>query len=104
MEKEALALIFGIKKIHKCIFGLLFTLITDHKPLLSILNAKTVVPSVAAAHMQRWAIFLSAYTYNIEYKGTKKHANADSLPHLQVQGEEDQDATATAMFKVSSSL
>ena len=101
IEKEALALIFGIKKFHKYIFGRYFTLITDHKPLLSILNAKTAVPSVAAARMQRWAIFLSAYTYNIEYKGTKKHANADSLSRLPVQGEEDQDAAATAMFKVS---
>ena len=51
--------------------------------------------------MQRWAIFLSAYTYSIEYKGTKLHANADSLSRLPIQGEEDQNAAATAMFKVS---
>ena len=50
--------------------------------------------------MQRWAIFLSAYTYSIEYKGTKQHANADSLSHLPIE-EEDQDAAAIAMFKVS---
>ena len=51
--------------------------------------------------MQRWAIFLSAYSYDIEYKGTKLHANADSLSRLPVQGEEDQDTAATAMFKIS---
>ena len=51
--------------------------------------------------MQRWAIFLSAYSYDIEYKGTKLHANTDSLSRLPVQGEEDQDAAATAMFKIS---
>ena len=101
IEKEALALIFGIKKFHKYIFGRHFTLITDHKPLLSILNAKSAVPSIAAARMQRWAIFLSAYTYSIEYKGTKQHANADSLSRLPIAGEEDQDAAAIAMFKVS---
>ena len=65
------------------------------------MNAKTAVPSVAAARMQHWAIFLSAYTYSIDYKGTKLHANADSLSRLSIQGEEDQDAAATAMFKVS---
>ena len=65
---------------------------------------KSRVPSVTAAHMQCWEIFLSAYTYNIYYKGIKKHVNADSLSRLPVQGEEDQDAAATAMFKVSSSL
>ena len=101
IEKEALALIFGVKKFHKYLFGKRFTLVTDHKPLLSILNAKTAIPSVAAARMQRWAIFLSAYAYEIEYKGTKLHANADSLSRLPVPGEEDQDTAATAMFKIS---
>ena len=51
--------------------------------------------------MQHWAIFLSAYTNSIEYKGTKRHANADSLSRLPIAGEEDQDAAAIAMFKVS---
>ena len=60
-----------------------------------------VVLSIAADYMQHWAILLSAYTYSIEYKGTKGHANADSLSRLPVQGEEDQDAAATAMLKVS---
>ena len=51
--------------------------------------------------MQHWLIFLSAYSYNIEYKGTKMHANADSLSRLLVQGEEDQDTASTRMFKIS---
>ena len=73
---------------------------TDHKPLLPILSAKAEVPSVAAARMQRWAIFLSAYTYNIEFKGTKMHANTDSLSWLPMENEEDSEVAAT-MFKVS---
>ena len=77
IEKEALVLIFDVKKFHKYLFGRRFTLVTDHKPLILILSAKTAIPSVAAARMQRWAIFLSAYSYDIEYKGTKLHANAE---------------------------
>ena len=57
LEKEALALIFGIKKFHRYLYGRKFTLITDHKPLTTILGPKEGIPSLAAAHLQRWAIF-----------------------------------------------
>ena len=33
MDKEALALIFGIKKFHQFLYGRTFTIVTDHKPL-----------------------------------------------------------------------
>ena len=48
IKKEALALVYRVKKFHKYLYGRCFTLITDHKPLLSILSAKAEVPSVAA--------------------------------------------------------
>ena len=101
IEKEALAIVFSVKKFHKYLFGRCFSLVTDHKPLLSILSAKAEVPSVAAARMQRWAIFLSAYSYDIEFKGTKMHANADSLSRLPMQEEEDESEVAATMLKVS---
>lgn len=49
IEKEALALVYGVKKFHKYLYGYHFTMVTDHKPLLSILNTKLAVPSIAAA-------------------------------------------------------
>ena len=75
-------------------------MVTDHKPLLSIFHPKAAVPSIAAARMQRWAMFLSAYMYTIEYKCGKSHANADCLSRLPVQEDRDLEDPST-VFQVS---
>ena len=100
IEKEALALVYGVKKFHKYLYGRQFTMVTDHKPLLSILNAKGAVPSVAAARMQRWAVFLLAYQYEIEYKNSKAHANADCLSRLPMEEDKELEDPVT-VFQVS---
>ena len=82
LEKEALALIFGVQKFHRYLYGRKFNLITDHKPLTTILGPKKGIPSLAAARLQRWAILLSAYDYNIHYKSTTEHGNVDGLSRL----------------------
>lgn len=84
IEKEALGLVFGVVKFHEYLFGRKFTLITDHKPLLKILGLKTGVPTLAAARMQRWSLILAAYTYEIQYKPSKQHGNADALSRLPI--------------------
>ncbi|PIK58571.1 hypothetical protein BSL78_04477 [Apostichopus japonicus] len=82
IEREALSLIFGVRKFHKFLYGRMFTLVTDHKPLTTILNPKSPIPTLAAARMQRWALILSAYTYNVEYRPSADHGNADALSRL----------------------
>ena len=57
IDKEALSLIYGIQKFHTYLYGRKFMLVTDHKPLTSILGPKKGVPSVAAACLQRWALW-----------------------------------------------
>ena len=77
-----MALVFAVQKFHTYLYGRKFVLVTDHKPLVTLLGPKNAIPPLAAARLQRWAIILAAYSYEIEYKSTQNHANADSLSRL----------------------
>ena len=68
VEKEALSLVFGVKRFHQFLYGRKFTLVTDYKPLQAILGPKSAVPTLAAARMQRWALVVSAYDYDLAYR------------------------------------
>ncbi|KAG7295105.1 hypothetical protein JYU34_022039 [Plutella xylostella] len=69
IQKEATAIIFGVRKYHQYLYGRSepFILRTDHKPLLSIFHPEKSIPEVSANRLQRYALFLSAYNYKIEY-------------------------------------
>ena len=82
IEKEALGIVFGVQKCHKYLYGQPFHLFTDHKPLVTVLGPKTAVPTLAAARMQRWAVILQAYNYQVEYRSSAEHANVDALSCL----------------------
>ena len=104
IEKEALSLIFGVKKFHQYLYGRKFLLLTDHKPLLAILGPKKGIPSLAAACLQRWAVLLSAYHYEIEFKPTDDHGNADGLSRLPLPADADTTTISTkttAVFNIS---
>ena len=82
IDKEALAIVFGVKRFHNFLFGRSFTILSDHKPLQHLLGETRAVPAMASARIQRWALTLGAYNYGIAYKPGKEHANADGLSRL----------------------
>jgi len=66
IEKEGLALIFAVKMFHKYIYGRHVTLLTDHRPLLSIFGSRKGIPVYSTNRLQRWAAALLGYDLKIE--------------------------------------
>ncbi|KAJ8375474.1 hypothetical protein SKAU_G00060540 [Synaphobranchus kaupii] len=85
IDKEALGLVWGVKRFNQYLYGREFILVTDHQPLVSIFNPQKAIPATAAARMQRWALFLGGHRYQIEFKRTLSHANADGLSRLPLE-------------------
>ena len=85
LDKEALAIVFGVTKFHQYLYGRCFTLLTDHKPLTSLFNPSRSVPQMASARIQQWALTLGTYNYKIHYRKGKDHGNADCLSRLPLQ-------------------
>lgn len=89
LEKEALALVFGVIKFRDYLLAKHFTLVTDHKPLTGLFHPERPIPHMAAARIQRWALLLSAYQYDLEYRQGQLNANADALSRLPLPCLED---------------
>ena len=49
IDKEGLALVFTIQKFHTYLYGRKFMLVADHKPSVTLLGPKNVIPPLAAA-------------------------------------------------------
>ena len=71
-----------MQKFHRYLYGRQFVLVTDYKPLTTIAGTQAWNTFLAAARLQRWALILSAYSYVIEFRPTRQHANADRLSRL----------------------
>ena len=82
LEKEVLAIIYGVKKFHQYLFGRKFIIYSDYKPIQHLFSESRPVLVLVSARIQRWAQTLGAYDYVMEYKPGNQHANADSLSRL----------------------
>ena len=73
-----------MKKFHQFLYGRHFKIYTDHKPLLGLLNPEEVTPLMTSSRMQRWALTLLAYEYELLYCPGNENGNADGLSRLPV--------------------
>lgn len=104
IEKEGLAIITAIKKFHKFFFGRRFILETDHKPLLAIFGSKKGIPIHTANRLQRWAIILLSYNFEIKYISTDAFAYVDVLSRLINQHNKADIECVVATIKLESQL
>ena len=93
-----------MKKFHTYIFARHFTLRTDHKPLTAIFSPTKAIPAMTAARLQRYALFLSGFDYEIEHRSSTQRCNADGLSRLPLattEDEENQSVDPVEAFHVS---
>lgn len=76
-DKEALAIVWAVKKFFHYLYARKFTLITDHKPLTQILHPEKSLPILCISRMANYAEYLSHFNFDIEYRATDKNTNAD---------------------------
>lgn len=74
IEKECLAIIWGIEKFRKYLFGVEFLLETDHKPLSYMQTSKVLNPRI-----MRWAMRLQPYRFRIIAIRGQDNLGADYL-------------------------
>ena len=82
LDKEALAIIFGVKKFHQYCYGRPCKIQSDHKPLIGILAEDKQIPAMTAAHLQRWALILAGYNCTLVYRPGKENGKAYGLSRL----------------------
>ena len=77
MERECLAVVWGIRKFEPYLFGKHFQLETDHQPLKCIAKSK-----VANGRILRWALALQPYRFSITAIKSSENVGADYLSRI----------------------
>ena len=79
IQKEAMTIVYALKKFYHYLFGRRFIIVAEHKPLLTLFGPEKATPSLAANRLACWALFLNQFSYQIVYRKSSKHQNAEML-------------------------
>ena len=74
---ELWAVVWSVRHFKHFLTGSSFTVITDHKPLLSL--KKAPVDNDPTGRRSRWILELDVYDYNLLHCEGKQHANANAM-------------------------
>jgi len=76
-EKELLAIVWATKYFRPYLYGRRFKIVSDHKPLVWIMNIKD-----PGSRLMRWRIQLAEYDFEIVHKSGSQNTNADALSRI----------------------
>ena len=80
IEREGLCIMFAIERLRNFLLGRKFKLITDNKPLSAIIT-KTL-PATASSRLQRWAVKLAEFNFEVVVRRSEQIPVADWLSRL----------------------
>ncbi|GFX83770.1 uncharacterized protein K02A2.6 [Trichonephila clavipes] len=101
IDKEALSIVWAVRKFYLYLKGSRFTLITDHKPLIAIFGSKRGLPVLAATRLLHYALILQSFEFDIIFRKTIDHGNADFLSRLPKTSEELEVKDDITIFQMS---
>ena len=67
-QKEALAVVWAIKRLHNYLYGKKFDIVTDHQALIYIFNPSKAKGGQTTSMLTRWSCLLAQYNYRIVHK------------------------------------
>ena len=76
-RRELLAIVLAVKHFHHYLYGVSFTVRTDHGALSWLMRFKN--PS---GQLARWLEVLSTYRFSIQFRAGLKHGNCDGLSRI----------------------
>ncbi|GFV67361.1 retrovirus-related Pol polyprotein from transposon 412 [Trichonephila clavipes] len=101
IDKEALSIVWAVRKFYLYLKGRRFTLITDHKPLIAIFGSKRGLPVLAVTRLLHYALILQSFEFDIIFRKTIEHGNADFLSRLPKTSEELEVKDDITIFQMS---
>lgn len=90
IEKELLAIIWAVKHFRPYLYGRLFKILTDHRPLVYLFGMKD--PS---SRLMKFRLLLEEYDFQVEYIKGKDNSAADALSRLTVTSEQLKEISET---------
>ncbi|XP_058826833.1 uncharacterized protein K02A2.6-like [Topomyia yanbarensis] len=85
VDKEAYAVIFGVKKFFQYIYGRKFVLLTDNQAISKIFGEHKGLPVMSALRMQHYGTYLQSFYYEIRFRKSVNHANADVMSRIPLE-------------------